>query len=91
MSNVVKMFEEGMELDIGVVVILNPPVFIPISDRAKKLMKLDDNVQGVVYPHMDPKDVLELFGDQWVVGILEEQGLNYELENIHIMTIKKLH
>jgi len=45
-----------------------PPCITPISNRAKKLIQLPDNVEGVIVLNEDPDAVLSAIPGYWIVG-----------------------
>lgn len=57
--------------DVGIWHLTNPPVIVPLSDRAKKIMMMPEGVTGVVFPYDAPEAVLGLFGEEFTFKNLE--------------------
>ncbi len=64
-----------------------PPCIIPVSERAKKLIALPDNVDAVILLNTDPDQAMGAIPGHWIIGDEEEPpalvALIKELEVLH--------
>lgn len=66
------MSDEKEEYDVGLWHLTNPPVVVPLSDRAKEKMCMPEGTSGVIFPYDTPDEVLGFFGDDFTFTNLEE-------------------
>lgn len=57
--------------DVGIWHLTNPPVIVPLSDRAKEMLKLPEGATGIIYPYDTPDQVLGQFGEDITFKNLE--------------------
>jgi hypothetical protein len=59
------------ENDVGIWHLINPPVIVPLSKRAREVMKMPEGTNGVIFPYDPPEAVLGLFPKDFVFKNLE--------------------
>ena len=65
------MGREGLRMvDVNMYFGVQPAALIPVSDRAKLLLSLPDNVDGVII-NDEPQKVLSVFPEDYVMGQTE--------------------
>lgn len=74
--------------DVGMSWVVTPPIIIPLSARAKDKMRLPEGADAGIYLDADPVEALELFEDDYIIIVLEE---DYIPNLIAVMSIKVLH
>ena len=78
-------------MDVGLWFATVPPVLVPVSDRAKKMLPLPEGCDGMIVLD-EPADIMQRFPDDWTVGEINEgntekpphQVLVGQLEGIHL-------
>ena len=76
-----------VEVDIGMYFEVMPPLIIPISERAKEFLGLDEGVDAGIAFETTPEETIGCFPEDWVVATME----NCDVSLIAVLTIKQLH
>ncbi len=77
------------EYDVGIWHLTNPPVIVPLSDRAKEMMCMPKEVSGVIFPYDTPEEVLGFFGEDFTFTNLEAD--NYAPTRVSIGNLQTFH
>ncbi len=61
------------DMDVGLWFATVPPVIVPVSKRAKKILRLPEGFEGMIVLE-EPASIIAKFPDEWMIGEINEQN-----------------
>jgi hypothetical protein len=80
--------DSKVEPDVGLCWSTSPPLVVPLSKRAKGIIKLPENVDCAIFLNDSPEMIMGLFPEDTIIMAMAE---DYAPNLIVAMTIKQLH